>query len=89
VAASIVSRMDQADRKKEAAERDGKKGDTKKAEEEIAARDAEINRLKQQIEELRETLKASGVDPMNANSVDVDKLFRLEEELKRLGVSID
>lgn len=88
-AASIVSRMDQADRKKEAAERDGKKGDPKKAEEEIAARDAEINRLKLQIEELRETLKASGVDPMNANSVDVDKLFRLEEELKRLGVSID
>lgn len=88
-AASIVSRMDKADRKKAAEERDGKKGDTKKNEEELAVRDAEINRLRQQIEELRETLKASGVDPMSANSVDVDKLFRLEEELKKYGVSID
>ena len=88
-AASVVSRMDKADRKKAAEERDGKKGDTKKNEEELAVRDAEINRLRHQIEELRETLKASGVDPMSANSVDVDKLFRLEEELKKYGVSID
>ena len=87
-AASIASRMDRADRKKATAERDGKKSDPKKTEED-AAKEAEIMRLRQQVEELREILKTSGVDPMNANSVDVDKLYRLEEELKRLGVSID
>ena len=88
VAAGIVSRMDKADSRRAAEARDEQKKDSKKNDED-QAREAEINRLRTEIYELRELLRTSGVDPMNANSVDVDKLFRLEEELKRLGVSID